>query len=60
MNSGLQAVPIARETDTRAARWLAWTAAISSALAFAALFALIWAKWGLVTFMKMDIWSICF
>ncbi len=59
--SSLKLTPDNRNSrDTHAAKWLVWTAAVSTALAFVAIFALVWAKWGLVTFMKMDIWSICF
>lgn len=46
--------------DSRASKWLVTAAAIGVFLAFVSLSMLLWAKWGLVTFMKSSFWVGCF
>ena len=45
---------------SRASQWLVTAAAVSVFLAFVSLSMLLWAKWGLVTFMKSNFWLGCF
>jgi len=46
--------------ETQASKWLIRATAISAFLAFVSLSVLMWAKWGLLTFMKSNFWLGCF
>ncbi len=41
-------------------KWLAILTVASAGLAFLSLFVLIWAKWGLITYLKSNFWAVCF
>ena len=56
----MQMQEIEKNQPEKASKLLIGITVASMSMVFIALYTLLWSKWGLVTFMKLDFWSLCF